>query len=202
MRRIVNDAERILNDIDRLDIDAEELNLVRGVSHHHHAAEKIGIPDTQYASDFWQDVDDEGPVSVAVRLTASQRRHARPDTSRRSEANPVSAPTADRTSSGTGVFSPTRAQITQRTLRTDNWRKSPLITDLGFAAFVIYATVRAFLQDHYFVADYHYLTPFYSPCISDRLRARRPATSGRRSCPTCGGCPTRRCRCRSCCCSG
>ena len=60
MRRIVNDAERILNDIDRLDIDAEELNLARGVSHHHQSVEKIGIPDTQYASDFWQDVDDEG----------------------------------------------------------------------------------------------------------------------------------------------
>jgi nitrogen-specific signal transduction histidine kinase len=63
MRRIVNDAERIQNDIDRLDIDAEELNLARGASHHHHVGEKIGIPDTQYASDFWQDVNDEGPIS-------------------------------------------------------------------------------------------------------------------------------------------
>lgn len=63
MRRIVNDAERIQNDIDRLDIDADELNLVRGVTLHHHTVEKIGIPDTQYASDFWQDVDDEGPIS-------------------------------------------------------------------------------------------------------------------------------------------
>lgn len=63
MRRIVNDAERIQNDIDRLDIDAEELNLARGVTHHHHVAEKIVIPDTQYASDFWQDVDDDGPMT-------------------------------------------------------------------------------------------------------------------------------------------
>jgi hypothetical protein len=76
----------------------------------------------------------------------------------------LSAPTADRP--GTGVFSPTRAQINQRTLRTDAWWRSPLITDLGFAAFVIYATVRAFQQDHFFVEKYHYLTPFYSPCIS------------------------------------
>jgi hypothetical protein len=60
MRRIVNDAERILNDIDRLDIDAEELEFNRGGSLHRHVGEKIGIPDTQYASDFWQDVDDEG----------------------------------------------------------------------------------------------------------------------------------------------
>jgi hypothetical protein len=75
----------------------------------------------------------------------------------------VSAPTADR--EGTGVFSPTRAQISQRTLRTDNWLKSPIWTDLGFAAFVIYATVRAFMQNNYWVKDYHYLTPFYSPCV-------------------------------------
>jgi hypothetical protein len=36
------------------------LNLASGVTQHHHTLEKIGIPDTQYASDFWQDVDDEG----------------------------------------------------------------------------------------------------------------------------------------------
>jgi hypothetical protein len=60
MRRIVNDAERILNDIDRLDIDAEELEFNRGGSPQQYVGEKIGIPDTEYASDFWQDVDDEG----------------------------------------------------------------------------------------------------------------------------------------------
>ena len=76
----------------------------------------------------------------------------------------MSAPTADR--EGTGVFSPTRAEIPQHTLRTDRWWQSPLIVDLGFAAFVIYATVRAFLQNNYYVAQYNYLTPFYSPCLS------------------------------------
>jgi hypothetical protein len=60
MRRIVNDAERILNDVDRLDIDAEELELTRGTTHHHHAGEKIAIPDTQYDSTFWGEVDDGG----------------------------------------------------------------------------------------------------------------------------------------------
>lgn len=74
----------------------------------------------------------------------------------------MSAPTDNRT----GVFSPGRAQISQRTLRTDNWLKSPILTDLGFAAFIIYATVRAFQRDHFFVEKYHYLTPFYSPCVS------------------------------------
>src|SRR5262249_34449443 len=67
---------------------------------------------------------------------------------------------------GTGVFSPTRAEIKQRTLRTDAWWKSPLIIDLGFAAFIIYATVRAFMRSHFFVPQFHYLTPFYSPCLS------------------------------------
>ena len=59
-RRIVNDTERILNDIDRLDIDAEELELARGVTRQRPSAERIAIPDTQYDTDFWRDVDDEG----------------------------------------------------------------------------------------------------------------------------------------------
>ncbi|MGV0790764.1 hypothetical protein [Mycolicibacterium sp. XJ1819] len=59
-RRLVNDAERILNDIDRLDIDAEEFELSRGVVHPQHSGERIPIPDTQYDTDFWRGVDDEG----------------------------------------------------------------------------------------------------------------------------------------------
>lgn len=58
MRRIVLDAERILNDVELLDLDAHDLDLARCVVSH--AGEKIGIPDTQYDSDFWRDVDDEG----------------------------------------------------------------------------------------------------------------------------------------------
>jgi hypothetical protein len=60
MRRIVNDAERILNDIDLLDIDAEELGLARGLTQPKRSSEMIPIPDTQYDTDFWRDVDDEG----------------------------------------------------------------------------------------------------------------------------------------------
>jgi hypothetical protein len=59
-RRIVNDVDRILNDIDRLEIDAEELELTRGAGHRQYAGERIPIPDTQYDTDFWRDVDDEG----------------------------------------------------------------------------------------------------------------------------------------------
>lgn len=79
----------------------------------------------------------------------------------------MSAPARSR--EGNGVFSPTRAEVPQRTLRTDKWWLPTLWTNLGFAAFVIYATVRAFMGhwfQWYWVADYHYLTPFYSPCVS------------------------------------
>ena len=58
MRRIVLDAERILNDVELLDTDAHDLDLSRCAERH--SGEKISIPDTAYASDFWRDVDDEG----------------------------------------------------------------------------------------------------------------------------------------------
>jgi hypothetical protein len=58
MRRIVIDAERILTDVELLDIDAAELDLARTAVPQ--ATEKIAIPDTEYDTDFWRDVDDEG----------------------------------------------------------------------------------------------------------------------------------------------
>jgi hypothetical protein len=67
----------------------------------------------------------------------------------------------------TGVDSPGRAPIAAATLRTDSWRKAPTLTFLGLSAFVIYATVRTMTQGSYWVAEYHYLSPFYSPCLSD-----------------------------------
>ena len=61
MRRIVNDAERILNDVESLDIDAGELDQSCADTHQqYHSGEKIQIPDTQYDTEFWRDVDDEG----------------------------------------------------------------------------------------------------------------------------------------------
>ena len=77
----------------------------------------------------------------------------------------MSAPTASRAESG--VFSPTRARIAQKTLRTDKWWLPPLITDLGLSAFILYAGTRSLLQSNYWVDKYHYLTPFYSPCVSE-----------------------------------
>jgi hypothetical protein len=58
MRRIVNDAERILNDVELLDIDANELELTQQTVVF--SGEKIPIPDTPYDTAFWRDVDDEG----------------------------------------------------------------------------------------------------------------------------------------------
>jgi hypothetical protein len=56
-----------------------------------------------------------------------------------------------------------RAKISARTLRTDRWWFAPLITFVGLGAWVLYATVRVFMQKWYWVDDFHYLTPFYSP---------------------------------------
>lgn len=60
-----------------------------------------------------------------------------------------------------------RAAIAARTLRTDRWWIPPLATAVGLLAWIAYATVRVFQQKDYFVGDYNYLTPFYSPCISN-----------------------------------
>lgn len=66
----------------------------------------------------------------------------------------------------TGVDAPGRVVPRARTLRTDRWWLPPLLTFLGLTTFVVYATVRAFMQDYYWVAEHHYLTPFYSPCLT------------------------------------
>ena len=60
----------------------------------------------------------------------------------------------------------TRAQISARTFRTDHWLKSPRIVATGLTIWIAYATVRVFTGHWYYVPQYHYLTPFYSPCVS------------------------------------
>jgi hypothetical protein len=61
---------------------------------------------------------------------------------------------------------PRRARISSRTLRNDRWWVAPLLTVLGLTLWIAYATVRVFMQKWYWVGEHHYLTPFYSPCIS------------------------------------
>ena len=60
----------------------------------------------------------------------------------------------------------TRAKIAARTLRTDPWRREPAITAVALTIWVLYACVRVFMGRWYWVPQYHYLTPFYSPCVS------------------------------------
>jgi hypothetical protein len=60
-----------------------------------------------------------------------------------------------------------RASIDAKTLRTDRWWLAPLLTVSLLTLWVAYATVRAFMQKWYWVDQYHYLTPFYSPCVSN-----------------------------------
>jgi hypothetical protein len=74
----------------------------------------------------------------------------------------VSAPTK----TAPGVNAPGRASIGARTLRTDRWWFAPLLTASLLTIWVAYATVRVFAQRAYFVEPYHYLTPFYSPCVT------------------------------------
>jgi hypothetical protein len=59
-----------------------------------------------------------------------------------------------------------RADIRARTLRTDRWWVPPLATAIGLAAWVLYALVRTAMQKYYWVGQYGYLTPFYSPCLT------------------------------------
>ena len=60
-----------------------------------------------------------------------------------------------------------RAQIAQRTLRTDRWWLPPLVTFAGLLLISIYAAVRTFMGDYYWVDEYRYLTPMYSPCLTE-----------------------------------
>ncbi len=60
----------------------------------------------------------------------------------------------------------TRAQISARTLRKDPWWRAPAVTAVALTIWVTYATVHVFIGHWYWVPKYHYLTPFYSPCIS------------------------------------
>ena len=59
-----------------------------------------------------------------------------------------------------------RARISERTFRKDKWWQTPRIVAAGLTIWVLYATVRVFTGHWYFVPQYHYLTPFYSPCVS------------------------------------
>jgi hypothetical protein len=66
----------------------------------------------------------------------------------------------------TGTMGPGRAKVAVRTLRQDAWWQAPLLTFLGLSAFVAYGIIRIFHDSSYWVEEFHYLAPFYSPCLS------------------------------------
>jgi hypothetical protein len=65
-----------------------------------------------------------------------------------------------------GTAAPGRATIPARTLRTDAWRRAPIITFVLLSGWVAYATLRTVWQAAYFSKPEHYLSPFYSPCVT------------------------------------
>jgi hypothetical protein len=65
-----------------------------------------------------------------------------------------------------GTNAPGRASIPEKTLRSDNWQKAPIVTFVLLTGWVLYATVRSMFQAAYFASPEHYLTPFYSPCVT------------------------------------
>src|SRR4029077_1774508 len=60
----------------------------------------------------------------------------------------------------------TRAQISSKTLRTDRWWQQPTVVAVLLTIWVAYATAHVLIGNWYWVPAYHYLKPFYSPCIS------------------------------------
>src|SRR6266702_3480086 len=66
----------------------------------------------------------------------------------------------------TGVQAPGRAKIAARTLRTDRWWVQGAVTVTLLVAWLLYALIRTSSQRAYFVPQYHYLSPFSSPCVT------------------------------------
>lgn len=62
-----------------------------------------------------------------------------------------------------------RAAITARTLRTDRWWVSPLLSFSVLSAFVIYGTYAFLVNSEYYYKPY--ISPFYSPCLAAVCRA-------------------------------
>ena len=64
---------------------------------------------------------------------------------------------------------PARAAIAAKTLRTDRWWFAAAdhrrrAERLGRST----RLVRVYMHKWYWVEEYHYLTPFYSPCVTER----------------------------------
>ena len=65
-----------------------------------------------------------------------------------------------------GTAAPGRATIAARTLRTDRWWQAPVVNFVLLSGWVLYALLRTVWQAAYFAKPEHYLSPFYSPCVT------------------------------------
>jgi hypothetical protein len=63
----------------------------------------------------------------------------------------------------------TRAQISQKTLRTDRWWQQPAINATVLGIVVIYLTWASLINNHYFANPY--ISPLYSPCLATTCAA-------------------------------
>lgn len=60
-----------------------------------------------------------------------------------------------------------RAAIPEKTLRTDRWWLPWLTVGAILAFFIVYSTIRVYMGKWYWADEYHYLTPLYSPCVTE-----------------------------------
>src|SRR5689334_1259930 len=96
---------------------------------------------------------------MPLRARDSVRNHARQGARMTTTARPVA-----REPQGA------RASIAAKTLRTDRWWIEPAYTVAGLSAWLLWGIIHTvFIKDYYFAqgAGYHYLTPFFSPCLSN-----------------------------------
>jgi hypothetical protein len=54
-----------------------------------------------------------------------------------------------------------------KTDRRDNWWVGPLVTFVVLSLFVVYATIRALVNDDFIVHDHDLISPFYSPNLRE-----------------------------------
>src|SRR3989337_29015 len=66
----------------------------------------------------------------------------------------------------TGGSAPGRAQVGLKTAGSDRWWLAPVRIGVILLFFIVYATIRIFMNKWYWVDAYHYLTPLYSPCVT------------------------------------
>jgi hypothetical protein len=69
-----------------------------------------------------------------------------------------------------GPAAPGRATISAKTLRNDRWWFEPAYTVVGLSAWLIWGLIHTLIIKNYYFAEgrgFHYLTPFFSPCVSN-----------------------------------